>query len=557
MEAPITPICRLIAGSALAAALAMPAAAREPGNRDRLTTYVAARAADAQGDPATAARLFADLVRDAPDDNLLRRRAIAEAIEAGNMKLGLDLARAVPIEQTALDLRLLLVADQLRMGKDARAIDILRTRGGIIDSSFLSPFVEAWIRAGKRDQQATDSLAQVPDSSALAPLRDEHRALILLKLKRPAEAVPLADLALSKAGGRADRLRLAFADGFARAGDKANALKMLDAGDGGALAEGKARLLANKSLDQVIDTPAKAYGEMLLGLSLALSKMQDKSLPVSIAQVARFANPSNSAGTLLLALLLDADNRDDAALAMLRTLGPNDPFTSQAGDAEVRILNASGRKDEALARAKAFGAAAPSADSFSRLGAALSEREQYEESADAYGRALAIGATQPGADQPWALHLFRASALESANRWAEAKAEMAVAMQLSPDNPLLLNFLGYGQLERGENLDAAEAMVRQASALRPDDASITDSLGWAQHKRGRTAEAIATLQRAADGDPAQAEIHEHLGDALYTVGRRIEARFAWRAALVTAEDKAKVRLEAKITTGLTTANASP
>ena len=122
---------------------------------------------------------------------------------------------------------------------------------------------------------------------------------------------------------------------------------------------------------------------------------------------------------------------------------------------------------------------------------------------------------------------------------------------------MLLNFLGYGQLERGENLEEAEAMVRKASALRPDDASITDSLGWAQYKRGRTDEAIATLQRAVEGDPAQAEIHEHLGDALYTAGRRIEARFAWRAALVTAEDKAKKRLDAKLAIGLTPANASP
>ena len=546
-----------MSGSALAAALIMPAAAREPGNRDRLSTYVAARAADGQGDPARAANLFAELVRETPGENLLRRRAIAEAIEAGDIRLALDLARPVPVAQTALDLRLLLVADQLRLGKDAKALEILNTRGGVIDSSFLSPFVEAWARAGKRDPNAIDSLAQVPDSSALAPLRDEHRALILLKLKRPAEAAPLAELALAKAGGRADRLRLAFADGFARIGDRTTALKMLDAGDSGALAAGKARLMANKPLDQGIDTTAKAYGEMLLGLSLALTKMQNKSLPISIAQVARFANPLNSAGTLLLALLLDVDGRDDASLAMLRTLSPTDPFASQAADAEVRILNASGRKDDALARAKAVAAASPSADSYSRLGAALSENEQYREAADAYGQALAIAASSPGADQLWALHLFRASAFESANRWDEAKIDMAIAMKLSPDNPLLLNFLGYGQLERGENLDAAEAMVRQASALRPDDASITDSLGWAQHKRGRTAEAIATLQRAADGDPAQAEIHEHLGDALYTAGRRIEARFAWRAALITAEAKAKTRLDSKIATGLTAANASP
>jgi predicted Zn-dependent protease len=154
------------------------------------------------------------------------------------------------------------------------------------------------------------------------------------------------------------------------------------------------------------------------------------------------------------------------------------------------------------------------------------------------------------------LRLYRASALEDAGKWDEAKAELALALKDKPDNPLLLNFLGYGKLERGEDMDAAEAMVRKASALRPDDASITDSLGWAEYKRGRLTQAITTLQRAAEADPAQAEIQEHLGDALFTAGRRYEARFAWRAALVNAEAEDKTRIQAKIDIGLTAATAA-
>ena len=101
-------------------------------------------------------------------------------------------------------------------------------------------------------------------------------------------------------------------------------------------------------------------------------------------------------------------------------------------------------------------------------------------------------------------------------------------------------------------------MIRRALALRPDDASITDSLGWALYKRGRLPEAIATLEKASIADPAQSEINEHLGDALYQSGRRFEARFAWRAALVTAEEPAeRSRIEAKIAAGLTKATAAP
>ena len=115
------------------------------------------------------------------------------------------------------------------------------------------------------------------------------------------------------------------------------------------------------------------------------------------------------------------------------------------------------------------------------------------------------------------LLLLQASALESADRWPEAKTRACTRRSRSRrDQPLILNFLGYSKLERSEDLDLAEALIRKASALAPDDASITNSLGWALFKRGRMDEAIATLQQAAMGDPAQAEIHEHLGDALYS-----------------------------------------
>ena len=100
-------------------------------------------------------------------------------------------------------------------------------------------------------------------------------------------------------------------------------------------------------------------------------------------------------------------------------------------------------------------------------------------------------------------------------------------------------------------------MIRKASQLAPDDASITDSLGWAEFKRGKVDEAIDTLQKAAEKDPEQPEIQEHLGDALYKSGRRYEARVAWSAALVTAEDKIADRVKAKLASGLTTANEAP
>ena len=134
---------------------------------------------------------------------------------------------------------------------------------------------------------------------------------------------------------------------------------------------------------------------------------------------------------------------------------------------------------------------------------------------------------------------------------------MQKAFALSPNQALVLNQLGYSQIAHRENIANAGAMIERASALRPDDPAITDSLGWVRYLRGDVAGAVPLLERAAVGDPAEPTINEHLGDAYWAAGRLYEARFAWRAALVTAEEKDRGRLTTKIDVGLSEATASP
>jgi Flp pilus assembly protein TadD len=286
--------------------------------------------------------------------------------------------------------------------------------------------------------------------------------------------------------------------------------------------------------------------------------MQRAAAPIGLVQVARYLNPQDRATTALLALLLSGQDRTAEALALLRSVPADDPLISELRDVQTRILTDAKRYGEAY-QVAASAAAAPGADmsDYSRLGDVLHAMKRNDAAADAYGRAIALGQAQHLQGDLWSLLLLRASALEDAGRWPDAKAALQQALALQPDQPTLLNFMGYAQLEHHENLDSAEAMIRKASELAPDDGSITDSLGWAQYKRGKVDEAIATLQKAAEKDPEQAEIQEHLGDALYKSGRRYEARYAWSAALVTAEDDIAARVKAKLASGLNPANAAP
>jgi tetratricopeptide (TPR) repeat protein len=534
-----------------------PAAARVSVS-DPARIFVQARAAAISGEHARAAQLLASLAEAQPGQADLVKKALSEAIGAGQMNLALSLARGLPVAKLPTDARLLLVAEEIRRGHPDRALPWLAASGNAGDLTFLSPLISAWAAADRGNiDEALSAIGQVPQDGVLAPIADEERAFLLLKARRTAEAEPLVRRVVGTAGGREQRLRLAFADGFLAAGDKQRALMIVE-GMGTNEVAARQRIQAGKSSGEAVDNLTKAFSEVLTAFSAQIMRTQHAAAPIGLVQVARYANPQNGGATTLLALLLSGQDRTDEALTMLRSVPANDALISQIRDAEVRILTDKKRLNEAyqIAASAAAAAGADFAD-YSRLGDVLESMKHPGEAAEAYGRAIAAAQAQNLKSQLWSLLLLRASALEDAKRWPEAKQALSQALALAPDQPLLLNFMGYGQLERGENVDSAEAMIRKASELDPDNGAITDSLGWAQFKRGKISDAITTLQQAAEKDPDEAEIQEHLGDALYRSGRHYEARFAWNAALVTAEDEIAARVKAKLASGLSPANAAP
>lgn len=534
--------------------MSSPAAANRQAGLDAGRMYVAARAAALEGDFARSAKLLAALAESDPANLTVRRRAISEALGAGDTGLALRLARSHPTAGLPVDARLLLTADELRSKRLDRALALLAGSGEEGDLRFIAPLLTAWWAADRGDQaKALAALAALPQNSILGPIADEQRAFILLKFRRTKEAEPLAKGAIGAAGGRELRVRLGLADAFLAAGDRAGALAMVERMGGRAIAA-RERIQAGKRNGLAVDSTLEAFAEALLALAIDLNRAENRELPIGLAQVARFADPNSASAAILLGLFLQQADRVDEAMNAFRSVRADSALAPQARDAEAQALADAGRLEDALAAARASASVSGAGpNDFARLGDAYEEMKRYEEAANAYGRAI------QASDQPqrWQYLLLRASALESAGHWPQAKTDLQSALALAPDQPLILNFLGYAKLERGEDLDAAEAMIRKASELAPNDASITDSLGWALFKRGRLDEAIATLQKAAKSDPSQTEIHEHLGDALYTAGRKFEARFAWEAAIISAEADVATRLKAKIAAGLTPATAAP
>lgn len=121
--------------------------------------------------------------------------------------------------------------------------------------------------------------------------------------------------------------------------------------------------------------------------------------------------------------------------------------------------------------------------------------------------------------------------LERSGATTEAIARMRELLEVNPRNAAALNFIGYTLADRGEQLDEAERLVRRALAIHPDSGAYLDSLGWVQFRRGDVVHAAGTLERAAELEPDEPTILEHLGDAYGGVSRRDEAVSAYRRAL--------------------------
>jgi len=481
-------------------------------------------------------------------------RAFRQAMAAGDERLALraavilDKAKVLPS-----DARLILMTDAVRRGDWGGAqiqVDRIESEGAF---DFLVPVMRAWIAFGARDGDPVAVLDAKRGSALAGAYAAEHRALLLAARGDVAESIAAVRATALIGGGRASALRLAVGARLAQS-DRARALSLLEGGDA-SFAAARALVQAGKPVPGAIDSAAEGISTLFVRLASDIARERLSLLSISLARNALMLAPDSSAAEIAMSEALASGDYGDEALAMLAKVPADDPLSAGALTARIALLQKLGDTPGAL-KAAETAAAAPGAQAgdFARLGDARSQTGDHAGAAAAYARAIdLVGAG--GGEAPWSLWLLRGSALERAGQWDKARPALQKAVALAPENAVVLNHLGYAQLERGENIEEAMRLVTRASALRPEDAAITDSLGWAYYLRGDLPRAIETLERAVKGDPGESAINEHLGDAYWAVGRRYEARYAWRSAMIFADSAALPRLKTKIDTGPADAKA--
>ena len=108
--------------------------------------------------------------------------------------------------------------------------------------------------------------------------------------------------------------------------------------------------------------------------------------------------------------------------------------------------------------------------------------------------------------------------------------DMRDILAREPDHADALNALGYTLADRTDRFEEAYVLIKRAIELKPDVSYIIDSMGWVLYRLGRFQEALVQLRRAFSLDP-DPEIAAHLGEVLWVLGERTEAREVWSNAL--------------------------
>ncbi|MFL2800452.1 MAG: tetratricopeptide repeat protein [Paracoccaceae bacterium] len=158
-------------------------------------------------------------------------------------------------------------------------------------------------------------------------------------------------------------------------------------------------------------------------------------------------------------------------------------------------------------------------------------QRMYEEAIKSYTVAIEAAKRELHTESLWPILFLRGISFERSKAWGLAEADFISALELSPDQPQILNYMGYSLLERKEKVDQAMRMILLAAKKAPDSYHIIDSLGWAYFQSGDFQKALLYLERAMELESTDPIVNDHLGDVLWMLGRKREAKFQWKKSL--------------------------
>ncbi|MCC6913808.1 MAG: tetratricopeptide repeat protein [Rhodospirillaceae bacterium] len=519
--------------------------------------YLAGRHAEANGDTGKAVN-FLNAARDLDPSN---SRLIEDSYFL-SAQMG-DFAQAVPAAKRAYDANPRRGLAPVILAADAYKKKDYQTAWGYIEkipaqsvNSFALPVLRAWgaapIKPAETALAELTLLKNFQDTAKLVDLMggmlNEHYGL------KDAAGANYDTLAANIETERTPVLRIVV-KGYHRLGKTTQAKAVLQRFE---KAHGPSPML--EAMNAMLAQPAAkitpqegmaealfASAELLLQTEPNPARMQ---IATAYAQTAIHVNPQLTVARAFIGSAFTARGRFEEANATLSAIPKGEPGALEARMQVASNLTQMNRSDEALGLLREILKDRPTwADAHIAIGDLFRREEKFGDAVAEYSAALRL--RPAGAEENWAIYYTRGISYERTKDWNNAEKDFKKALEIKPGEPSVLNYLGYSYLDRGVNLKEARRLIELAYTKRPDDGYIIDSLGWMLFTLGEYDKAVVHLEKAVEAAPADATINEHFGDALWKVGRRVEARYQWQRALILdVEDAQRAAITKKLEQGL-------
>lgn len=268
--------------------------------------------------------------------------------------------------------------------------------------------------------------------------------------------------------------------------------------------------------------------DMLFAVALVSFQMGDNETAASLFEQALLAGHPEADGIRLnLGNIAERRDDDNTALRWYRDVGPGRHHL----DAQLRIAFILARTEQIdAARLHLKNMDIDATDEDGRKRAVIAEAAILRE-ANRPGEAFAVLETALGTRPDDTDLLYEAAMLaERLDRVDLMEVRLLKVIERQPDHAHAYNALGYSLADRGLRLDEAQALIEKALTLQPDDPFILDSMGWVRFRLNDLGGALTYLERAYHLRP-DPEIAAHLGEVLWLLNRKDEARQTWEAGL--------------------------
>jgi tetratricopeptide (TPR) repeat protein len=337
-----------------------------------------------------------------------------------------------------------------------------------------------------------------------------------------------------------------------RQGRKAEAMGIYDAVLAGNPSDPTAldakRRIAKKKAPPALPSLQKGAAASLMASAIASVGQQQPQGGMIYMRLALRLDPSLDEAWILIGDLMSGARDTAAATAAYEKITPDSPRYGEARNRLAWGLQRSGDLEGAILLAQETAKDLPkSVDGLSTLADLLRSAERFDESIEILNQIIAMR----GETAEWGYYFMRGIALERSAKWPAAEADLKKALDLNPNEPEIMNYLGYSWIDRGENLNEGLALIKNAVEKNPQSGAMVDSLGWAYYRLGDFKRAAELLEQAVQMEAADPDVNNHLGDAYWRVGRKVEAQYQWsRVLTLTPTLKMKSEVETKLKEGL-------